>query len=171
MRSAGNEVAGAGGSESFTPIAEAEPLKQAFFSALDDDLNTPQALSALDGMRRWGSELHADYQRHRLHRDKLPADERNTPELVREDGKLQQRFLVAVSTLKEHGNLLGLSFKAAKAEGDVEQATKRLYVEQLFKDYKAAREKGDYNTSDAIRKRLNEKGYIVQDTGKNSSII
>ncbi len=74
--------------EFMAPIAKLEKLKQAFFSALDDDVNTPQALSALDGMRALGWEL---------------QDEKGT-------------CLSVAKSLVEHGKLLGLFEKLEKTD-------------------------------------------------------
>ncbi len=134
-----------------TPIAEVEELAQTFFNALDDDLNTPEALSALDRMRNLSSRLHAEIKIH-------------GPGQSEEDKNRTGRFLSAVRSLAEHGKCLGLFEKLGKT-------TLSKQIDGWFEQYKAARIGKDFKTSDTLRKKLNDQGFIVQDTGGTSIII
>ena len=134
-----------------TPVAKIEELRQAFFSALDDDLNTPQALSALDGMRSLGSQLYDEVQEH-------------GPGQSGEDKKRTGKFLFVVGAMEEHGKLLGLFER-------LEKTVLSKQIDEWFEQYKAARGSKDFKTSDTLRKRLNKEGFIVQDTGETSIII
>ena len=156
-----NKTFRAGTQEYVTPVEEAEKLKNVFFSALDDDLNTPQALAALDGMRSLGGQL---------------LDTINVPRPGQSVKEQKEKFLSVVNMLEDHGKLLGLFEKLpetdlSKSIGDLAQqavgtAEERLLIEQ----YKAARARKDFQTSDQKRKMLQEKGFIVQDTPTDSII-
>ena len=160
-----NHVFRAGVKESVTPVEKAEEFKRAFFNALDDDLNTPQALSALDGMRSLGGQL---------------LDEVHVPRPGQSVEEQKGRFLSVVKALEDHGKLLGLFERLPETDlskriGDLaEQAAETAISKEestLIEQYKAARARKDFQTSDQKRKMLQEKGFIVQDTPTGSVIF
>jgi len=137
---AASDVWKAGAKEAEVLPERAKELRDDFFTALDDDLNTPQALSALDGMRSLGWQLE----------------------------QRKAEFLLVARMLREHGKLLGLFEK-------LEPTTLSMQIDEVvnewFERYKAARGSKDFKTSDALRKKIIERGFNVQDSSGESRLI
>jgi cysteinyl-tRNA synthetase len=119
----------------------ADPLvsrqRDAFFDALRDDFNTPQALAVL-------FELVAEGNR------RLEAG---------------QPFPGALDALVEMLGVIGLE-NLLEAEEPTEEEASRLAEER-----ERARQDGDYERADAIRRELAERGYEVRDTDDGPVLV
>jgi cysteinyl-tRNA synthetase len=112
--------------------------KKNFLTAMDDDFNTPLALSHLFNFATKINKFTATHK------------EANT-QLVRE----------IVDTFKELGSILGILQK--KKETFHEETVKEL-VEFLAELRELFRERKDFDASDKIRARLRELGIVLEDT-------
>ncbi len=122
-------------------IAEDSPFKKSFFDAMNDDFNTPVALSVLFELA------------HKL----------NTARENQEDKEAQ----VLAGALKYLGNVLGLlerdpqSFLQGKQGGDLE-------IEQLIAEREKARAAKEWARSDSLRQQLTDKGIVLEDTANGT---
>ncbi|HEY8471091.1 MAG TPA: cysteine--tRNA ligase [Natronosporangium sp.] len=121
---------------------EPGPLPPAFVAAMDDDLNTPQALAAVHEALRAGNSAYAEG----------------------DDSALRE----ALGSLRGMLDVLGLDpldpawpeTGAGEQLRGVVDALVRLALEQR----EAARKRKDYPTADAIRDQLKHAGVVVEDT-------
>ena len=109
------------------------PYRQRYFQAMDSDLNTPQALSAIFDLAR---EINRG----------------------REGGKSVAK---AQETLREMGELLGLTFKEPGLDQMVDVA---LFIQLLIEVREELRSQKNYDSADHIRNRLAELGVMLEDT-------
>jgi cysteinyl-tRNA synthetase len=126
--------AGAGGGE---PDPFVSQRKEAFFAALRDDFNTPQALAAL-------FELIAEGNRRLESGEQLPG---------------------VGDVLEEMLTVIGLENLLAAEEPTEEDASR------LAEEREQARQKGDFERADAIRRELAERGYEVRDTDDGPVLV
>jgi cysteinyl-tRNA synthetase len=126
--------AGAGGGE---PDPFVSQRKEAFFAALRDDFNTPQALAAL-------FELIAEGNRRLESGEQLPG---------------------VGDALEEMLTVIGLENLLAAEEPTEEEASR------LAEEREQARQKGDFERADAIRRELAERGYEVRDTDDGPVLV
>ncbi|MBI3323956.1 MAG: cysteine--tRNA ligase [Candidatus Omnitrophica bacterium] len=147
-------------------IAEPEKLKKLkreFSDALDDDLNTPQALSALDGMRRFGGELH----------DSILNQTQGSDQERREEAA---RLLAVTGALKDHANILGLQLtketNLSKQTREVltdavpqvdAEALKEARVKELKDAREEYRRQKKFADADRCRQEIEELGYTIED--------
>ena len=119
--------------------SETVRFKKAFEDAMDDDLNTPGALAALDQLvslgYAWWKELEA-----------APGD----PAMLR--GKV----VAVVDVFRELGKILELEW------GPLPQLTSE--DAELLKQREAARKRKDFQTADRLRQELAKRGVFVEDT-------
>ena len=116
---------------------EAAKALQAFEAAMDDDLNTPQALAALFDLVNAG---------HRM--------------LESSDPKAHFAARGAFEVLITCGGVLGL-FQQGITE---ERAETRQRIQTLISERDAARKSKDFKKADAIRQQLQAEGYLLADT-------
>lgn len=113
-------------------------LEQRFEEAMDDDFNTPVALSVIFDAVRLGNER-----------------------LV-EEGTDEEKACVT-SALKdcilEFAGVFGLSLKVVRM-GEKEAAE----IERLIAERDRARKEKEYDAADKIRQKLNEMGIVIEDT-------
>ena len=128
-------------SEERTPAAEdtafmdtVKTCRQKFIDAMDDDLNTADALAAV---------FDIIYEAN----TRLSESERNNTEAVR----------LALDTIHELGGILGLFEKSGKKDISAE-------VEELIKKRAEARAAKNWAEADAIRDRLREMNIELKDT-------
>ncbi len=115
-----------------------------FFTAMDDDLNTPEALAVLFGLISAASS--------RLQgRAPKPPTSADLEEV---------RFILG--QVQKLAQVLGLSLASFEANDPL--------VEQLISERDEARKKKDYTVSDKIRDQLTEMGYIVEDTSDKTVV-
>jgi cysteinyl-tRNA synthetase len=107
-----------------------------FVAAMDDDLNTPQALGVLFDMARALQE-----DRDRAHHDAARTE-----------------FAAGVGELRALGNVLGLFGRRGVASGPPPE------VERLVAERAAARARRDFSRSDALRTEIANLGWAVEDT-------
>ena len=122
-------------------ISALDGYKKKFIAAMDDDLNTADAISALFEIV---SEANV----------KLTAD--NKP------SKAAAEY--ALNLLSELGGVLGLLSNRGGEEVPAE-------VTELLEQRKAARAEKNWAKSDEIRDRLGELGYTVKDTRQGQQLI
>jgi cysteinyl-tRNA synthetase len=121
----------------------AKSLLSGFDQAMDDDLNTPEALAALFRFQREVNVL-IDSKR-----------------LSRGDYELLTEALERVDEVL--GVIRPARASAPEAE-ETKRSGERAEMQALVDEREAARARKDYAKADAIRERLKEKGVVVQDT-------
>ena len=115
---------------------EAEPYRQQFFEAMDDDLNTPRALATMFDLAR-------DINRN--------SDEgRSVAE--------------AQATLRDLGGILGLTFAERASDGGASNAGAGPFIELLLETRTALRQARQFEQADRIRDELEQLGVSVEDT-------
>jgi cysteinyl-tRNA synthetase len=108
-----------------------------FMAAMDDDLNTAQALGVLFDLAR---VLQEDRER------------------AQSDPAARAAFAAGVAELRTLGGALGLFTRRAAASGPPAE------VERLVAERVAARERRDFRRSDTLRADLAALGWVVEDT-------
>jgi cysteinyl-tRNA synthetase len=114
--------------------------KKKFENFMDDDFNTPKALSCLYELSSKTNAL-----------------------LDKQKGEINKRLAEdIIKTFRELGYIFGILQKEVKKEKKLPKE-----AEELIQKREEARKKGDYKTSDEIRKKLREEfGIILEDTPK-----
>ncbi len=134
--------------EVLSRVEEIEKLRSDFVEAMDNDLNTPQALAVLDQLANYTKRWLVDIATNK------PGESVSV---------LRGKMRVAYHTLLELGRgVLGLSFNLSEIGQD---------VERMFADYKKARARKDFEVSDQMRKKLLDQGYKIQDLVHDSVLI
>ncbi len=125
-------------------LATVAAHRQRFEAAMDDDLNTPQALGALNLL---ASALHEERER------------------VRTGARSGDDFVKGVDVLTELGKVLGLSMKGNESyRAQVFEPEHRARIDDLVKERSAARQRRDWAQADALRAELAALGVVVEDT-------
>jgi len=123
--------------------AELASFKKEFGQHMDDDLNTPASLAVLNGLitlgHSWWKELEA-------------AGDKNQQEIR----MLRAKIVGVADVFRELGEILGLEWRPIPQLGAEET--------ELLKKREAARKKKDFAASDKIRKELDQRGWVVEDT-------
>jgi len=115
-----------------------EETKIKFENAMNDDFNTPLALSVLFELAK------------------------ETNKFIDENGKIsKQTGEKVIKTFKELGYIFGVLQKETKKEIPKE-------IMDLIIKREGYRKRGDFETADKIRKELAEKGILVEDTPEGS---
>ena len=117
---------------------DAAPFRQRFIAAMDDDLNTPQAIAALFDLAR-------DINR-----------ERDAGRSVAE----------AQATLRELGGVLGLTFKERTAGSD--QLAAKSFIDLLVSTRTELRQARQFALADRIRDELAEQGVMLEDSAQGT---
>jgi cysteinyl-tRNA synthetase len=110
-------------------------FKEQFIEAMDDDFNTPIALGVLFSL----------------------VNEANKILAQQGDGSISM-VEYAAENIIELGGILGLSFKSAEKEGS------DLWVTVAIEQRNQLKKEKKYQEADAVRKSLEEKGIILEDT-------
>ena len=111
-----------------------ESYMQKFVNAMEDDLNTPKAISVIFDLVRDGNN-------------------------AIEKGETERIYYIQ-SVIKDLMNILGFQLKIEGKKSDI---TGNL-IEYLLKIRKELREKNEWDKADEIRDFLSQKGIIVEDT-------
>ena len=134
--------------EAFSSVPEVDALEREFIEAMDNDMNTPQALAALDKLanciKQWLTDIATE----------KPGV---SPRALR--GKMR---VASDSILRLAQTVFGLSFEMSE-QGQI--------VERLFFEYKKARAQKNFSVSDEKRKELLAQGFKVQDSAHDSVLI
>lgn len=133
-------------------LTEWKALPKAFKTALDDDLNTAQALGYIFSAARLVNRILED--------KKLRASETA--------GLIFEEFLAWARLWDEELGLFGAKPETALAQLRAKRAKRaqidEVCVEALLTERAAARDSGNYQLSDSIRDQLNSMGVEVRDT-------
>jgi len=111
-----------------------------FEKAMDDDFNTPQAISVLFDLVGFCNKVIAQYQES----DRLILSH-------------------ALNTIYELGEVLGLSF------GYIPQKTSDAWIDSQIETRLKMKKLGKFKEADAIRSALDEKGVILEDTKESTT--
>ncbi len=125
-------------------IPELEKIRNDFISAMDDDFNTPAAITALFELRDLAFK-------------KMESAEK-------EDEEKKSELGAVLALLKELGGVLGLFKKAEKKELKVSEKE----IEKLIAERQEAKKNKDYSRADEIRKGLKGKGILLEDNKDGS---
>ena len=117
--------------------------KQKFLDAMDDDFNTPAAVSVLFDLAH---ETNKIIQRNKRISNKLKED--------------------IISIFKELGGILGILEKPLKKETDIDMVVNLLDV--VIEVRNELRKRKEYELADRIRSRLRELGIVLEDTDKGT---
>ena len=120
-------------------LKKAEEVRQKFEEAMDDDFNTSLAVSTLFNLVK---EINKFAETHTEIEDKT-----------------KRKIIKIVRSLLE--DVLGIQVERRKPES--EKILKDL-MDMIFEMRQAARERGDWGASDEIRRKLEEIGFVVEDT-------
>jgi cysteinyl-tRNA synthetase len=122
------------------PTATTKPFQERFFAAMNDDFNTPIALSVLFDL------VHATNT----------AREKNDP-----------AHIEYASMLKYLGNILGILEREPVSyfQGKQEDTAK---IEELIKARENARAEKNWAKADEVRKALTDMGIVLEDTAKGT---
>ena len=126
------------GAPSSGEALDAAPFRQRFMAAMDDDLNTPQAIAALFDLAR-------DINR-----------ERDAGNLVAE----------AQTTLRELGGVLGLTFEERSAGSD--QLAASPFIDLLVSTRTELRQARQFALADRIRDELAAQGVVLEDSAQGT---
>lgn len=118
-----------------------ETLKAKYIAAMDDDLNTADAISAIFEI----------------------VSEANKA-ITAQSGFSKEVIVFTVDTVKELGGVLGLLQKSEDGEISAE-------VKALLDERQAARASRDWAKSDELRDKLREMGITVKDTPQGQQIV
>jgi cysteinyl-tRNA synthetase len=110
--------------------------KRKFAEAMNDDFNTPLALTMLFALSKKTNQL---ISKHKIN-----------PKLANE----------ILETLRELGAVFGILEKETEAE----KVSKE--IEELIEEREEARKKKDWKRADEIRKKIQELGYVLEDTAE-----
>ncbi|MDP3723452.1 MAG: cysteine--tRNA ligase [Candidatus Omnitrophota bacterium] len=122
---------------------EIKMLRTTFDGAMNNDLNTPQALAILDQLLNYGYQCFVDAEN---------IKGKDSPEKSMLLGKL----VAARNVLLQCGNALGLfdGFESISIPDD---------VQELIKKREEARRLKNFNEADRLRKLVEDKGFIIED--------
>ena len=117
-----------------------DKLKDKYIAAMDDDLNTADAISAIFEI----------------------VSEANKSAAAADSGFSKETIEYTVSVIRELGGVLGLLQKGGNEIPE--------NVKALLEERKAARAAKDWAKSDALRDELRDMGYIVKDTAQGQQL-
>jgi len=112
-----------------------DQTKKDFTEAMNNDFNTPQALTHLYALARKVNVA--------------VSNQRISHKLVEE----------VTETLKQLGNILGILEKELPEKGEIPEQ-----VKELIKQREDARNNKDWKRADAIREQIKKLGYVLEDT-------
>ncbi len=143
-----------------------ESAEEKFYAAMDDDLNTPEALSALYELVNQGIPLFGSpYSQPGLilgPEEGFPDETVSDETAIKEVSSYMPRLRYVVKTISELGNILGCSFPA---NNDTDP-----HAQKLAQKRDEARAKREYKTADDIRRQLVDMGYLVEDTDRGTVV-
>ena len=120
-------------------LLDAQPFRDRFLNAMNDDLNTPQAIACLFDLAR---EIN------------------RTVEAGKNPGPAQE-------ALRDLGGILGLTFRE-KASGDQHRLAAKPFIDLLVSTREELRRAKQYALADQIRDELAKQGVTVEDTPQGS---
>jgi cysteinyl-tRNA synthetase len=126
-------------------------IKEEFTGAMDDDMNTPKALASIDKLANFG------YQ-------SVVGITASGTANANETAELRGNIVAARDMLLDLGKVLGLFHHFEEVEPPAEITAS---VEQR----EQARRSKDFETADRIRKRVEGKGFIIEDTPSGPIIL
>ncbi|MBI3088073.1 MAG: cysteine--tRNA ligase, partial [Candidatus Omnitrophica bacterium] len=131
---------------------EIAALRSEFEAAMEDDLNTPQALAVLDKLTAYGNQCEVEFRRQEQHPPGEGSDQwRNWIALL-------EKMKLAADAVYELGKILGL-FMVPLSELTAGER-------DLLDEREAARKRKDFQRADAIRNMFMQKGLAIEDTNQ-----
>ncbi|MFH0971537.1 MAG: cysteine--tRNA ligase [Candidatus Micrarchaeota archaeon] len=115
-------------------------IKQSFLNAMDDDLNTPAAISILFELKNYAFEM-------------------------MDDGESEKVLSECLHLFKELGGMLGI-FEHKEKKGEMKIPEKE--IESLIEKRNAAKKLKDWKGADGIRNELKKKGILLEDNPDGS---
>ncbi|MEM5790501.1 MAG: cysteine--tRNA ligase [Candidatus Aenigmatarchaeota archaeon] len=116
--------------------------KRKFESFMDDDFNTPKALSCLYKLSTKTNEL-----------------------LNKQNGEINEKLSrEIIKTFRELGYIFGILQKEIKEEEIPEE------IKKLLEEREEARKRKDFKKADEIREKIKEKGYLIEDTKEGPKV-
>ncbi len=130
------------------PLEATVKLEQEFEKAMDEDLNTPQALAALDLAINRASAV--------TFVTKNDSDDRQRA--------AKGNAVVIADALLKVGRVLGLftGYKPLKLGAE---------LRKLIHERETARQRKDFGTSDEIRRRIGDMGFLIADTAGGPVVL
>jgi len=126
-------------------LQKTREVKQKFEEAMDDDFNTALAVSAIFDLVK---EINKYVETH-----------------VEIEGQVKKEISEIIKTLVE--DILGITITMERRKPESDKLVGDL-VKLVLDIRKKIRERGDWKTSDEIRSRLRELGFIVEDTAEET---
>jgi len=117
-------------------IKDLEAIKNKFIQAMDDDFNMPEGLACIFGL--------------------VSATNKNIDDT--------EFVATARDLLFEFAGIFGLDLKKRIDSSNLPTSVTVFNIEELIEKRNKARKNGDFKESDSIRKELEEKGIILEDT-------
>ncbi len=133
---------------------EVQDLENEFVKSMDDDLNTPEALAVLDKLANWG---HQCERKLLLSIKPLGTDREPRYRPSSEKLNLKTGIVQAAETLLRLGHVLGL-LERHKSEAIPSE------IRPLVAERQVARSEKNFQRADEIRKTIEGKGFIIDDT-------
>jgi cysteinyl-tRNA synthetase len=121
-------------------LLDPEPFRERFLNAMDNDLNTPQALACLFDLARE----------------------------INRAGEAGKNVGPAQDALRELGGLLGLTFKE-RDSGDQHRLAAKPFIDLLVNTRLELRRAKQFALADQIRDELAKQGVTVEDTSQGSA--
>ncbi|HZA24165.1 MAG TPA: DALR domain-containing protein, partial [Dehalococcoidia bacterium] len=118
---------------------DAWPFEKRFVAAMDDDLNTPQAIAALFDLARE----------------------------INRAGEAGQSINEAQDTLRNLGSILGLTFQGQSTNGQG-LLSALPFIDLLLSTRAELRKAKQYALADKIREGLAEQGIVLEDTSQGT---
>ena len=134
-------------------VKEVDAIHEQFTSGMDDDLNTPKALAALDQLANLALQWHLELQ--------------HSSEEATTGRRLKSKIHAASDLLGKFGReIFGFTFEGRKDDDKV-----RKLANELLQQREEARRDGNYRLADGIRERIQNLGFSVKDTPKGPQLV
>ena len=144
-------------------VRELDEASEAFTKAMDNDLNTPEALAVLDRLTNLGNKWWGEWVEASKLKEQAAPLENPPARTFQEDARadtLREKFTLVAKRLEELGKALGLSLSLENRVIRTES------IEMLVNKREEARKEKNFSTADQFRKKIEEQGYVIEDTAK-----
>lgn len=147
LRDLSAELKGAQGSGGVDPAVQTavDGAKNKFYGAMDDDFNTREAIAAIFELSSAANDV-----------------------LSKKTGAGQASVDAIISAYDDFGSILGLFHEHKKGQGGADKSN--ALIKLLLSVREDLRKKKDFASADAIRDKLKETGFLVEDAGAKTKI-